>query len=108
MTDEEILTMYALCLEFPEEEERDFDDCVHRVTSIHLLWASESSPWGSACTCPRYALYRACKHVICRAWYLNLIPKEISLSLEKFIQNKKKGRPRKLGGVMLLMIVFEL
>ena len=78
MTDEEILTMRTLCLDFAEEEKEDFDDYVHRMTSVYLIWATESSPWGSACACPWYALYRACKHVICRAWELNLIPKEIS------------------------------
>ena len=37
--------------------------------------------------------------VICRAWYNDLtIPKEISLSLEKLTRNRKRGRPRKLGG----------
>ena len=53
---------------------------------------------GSICTCPRCALCRACKHVICKAWCNNLIPKEISLSLDKLTRNKKRGRHRKLGG----------
>ena len=108
MTDEETLTACASCLDFPEEEEEDFDDCAHRATSTHLLWASETSPRVSACARPRHDLHRACKHVVYRAWYLNIVPKEISLSLSKLNQNKKKGRPRKLGGVILLMIVFEL
>ena len=110
MTDEEILTMHQLCLGFPDEEEEDFDDCVHRMASACLMWATDSSPWGSACTRPRRALCRACKHVICRAWELNLIHKEVSLSLEKLTQKKKRGHPKKLKGRHAFdeQIVFEL
>ena len=78
VTEEDILTACSSRLVFPEEEEEDFDDYAHRAASAYLLWPSETSPWGSSCAGSRRALCRACKHVERRAWYLNLVPKEIS------------------------------
>ena len=37
VADKEILTTHALCLDFPEEEEEDFDDCAYRATPGCLL-----------------------------------------------------------------------
>ena len=98
VTEQDAATIHSSLLDCPEEECEDFDEHAHRATPVYLMTFEETSPWRFACTLPRHFLHGACKHVICRAWHFNCVPRENSLSLEKLTQNKKRGRPRKLKG----------
>ena len=78
------LSMHKLCLEIPNEETEDFDDHAHRVTSIRAMWLNDSLPRVFAYAFPYFDLHAMCKHVIKHAWLNNIIPKPLTLSLEKF------------------------
>ena len=46
VTEEDILTSNQSFLEFPGEDEEDFDDYAHRATSICTIMESDTSLWG--------------------------------------------------------------
>ena len=105
-TEEEVLALCQLCLDFPDEDDEDFDDHVHRAASIFKLELCEDSPWEVGCSCPRYDLHAVCKHAIQHAWSNDVISKPLELSLKKLTQNKKRRRSRKLGNEHSFDVLF--
>ena len=51
-----MLALCQLCLNFPDEDDEDFDDYAHRETSIYKQELSEDSPWDVSFSCPCYDL----------------------------------------------------
>ena len=83
ITEEENLHVNELIIENLEEEEEDFNNFVHRATSISKMTPCEDSPWGVQCACPCYDFHASCKYVINCACDDDIITKLLGLTLEK-------------------------
>ena len=97
VSEEEVIQRCMLQCENPLGHEEPLEDFIDCVTAARTCSLCDDSAWEYECTCMMHQKHGMREHVIWCALDSEAIEPRAELSLAKLVQNKKRGRPKKVG-----------